>query len=256
MLRFPVSWIALLVLLVSAPAMGAKVEKLTPEQRYELGQRYMKRGYYTKALEQFNRIRNYYRDDPYAVRAELAIADLHYKKAEWDQARLAYEEFQRLHPRNDELDYVVYRVGLCLWKKAPAIAGRDQTWTRQAVNAWSGFEARFPESDLLPDVSRRLQAGRDRLARKEFIIGRFYARRGADRAVIGRMQAMLKTYPQAADRDKALALLGAALANNGDLDEARQALEQLGAIEGSDRLAHELQRHIDSAARLSGVPEN
>lgn len=237
------------LLLLAWPAWSAKVERLTPEQRYELGQRYMKRGYYTKALEQFNRIRNYYRDDPYAVKAELAIADLHYKKAEWDQARLAYEEFQRLHPRNEELDYVVYRIGLCLWKKAPSVAARDQTWTRQAVDAWSGFEARFPGSDLIPEATRRLEEGRNRLARKEYIIGRFYYRRGADRAAIGRLRGVLAVYPQSEDAARALAMLGMAQARSGDLDGARKSLEDLKARPDSGRQVRRLERAIEKESR-------
>ena len=74
--------------LLPGDAVAAK-KQLTVQDMYELGLRYMKRGYYVKALEQFNRVRNYHRDDPYAVKAELAIADVYYQKNEWDQARLA-----------------------------------------------------------------------------------------------------------------------------------------------------------------------
>ncbi len=41
----------------STPAHSAR-RKLTVQDQYELGLRYLKRGYYVKALEQFNRIRN------------------------------------------------------------------------------------------------------------------------------------------------------------------------------------------------------
>jgi outer membrane protein assembly factor BamD len=218
---------ALILALQPAPAHAARGERLGPAERYELGQRYMKRGYYTKALEQFNRVRNYHRDDPHAVLAELAIADLYFKKAEWDQARLAYEDFQRLHPHHEQADYVVYRMGLCLWRKAPSVAARDQVWTRQAVHAWSGFAARYPESELLPEVDEMLDEGRDRLAHKEFIIGRFYLRREAWVAAAGRFEGMLRHYPQAEDRPQALAYLGLCQAQQGDTEAARATLRKL-----------------------------
>jgi len=120
---------------------------MSAQEAYELGLRYLKNGSYTKALEQLNRVRTYYRDDPYALKAELAIADVQFKKNEWDSARVAYDEFQRAHPRYRDLDYVVYRLGLTLYRKAPTVAARDQTWTRQAVDTWTRFGARFPESD-------------------------------------------------------------------------------------------------------------
>ena len=89
----------------SAPAAAAG-SRLTAQQTYELGERFARRGVTNKALEQFNRVRTYFRDDPYALKAELAIAELHYKKQEWDAARLAYEDFLRAHPRYVDLDIV------------------------------------------------------------------------------------------------------------------------------------------------------
>jgi outer membrane protein assembly factor BamD len=238
--------LALFVLISPAPA-GAepRASRLTPEERYELGLKYMRRGYYTKALEQLNRVRNYHRDDPCAVLAELAIADLYFKKAEWDQARVAYEDFQRMHPHHEKIDYVVYRAGLCLWRKAPSVAARDQVWTRQAVNTWAGFAARYPESGLLPDVQEKLAEGRDRLAHKEYLVGRFYWRRDAWRAAGGRFEGLLRTYPQATDRASALMLLGLCQAHQGDIAAARATLRQLGQEGIAGRKVAELARLVE-----------
>jgi outer membrane protein assembly factor BamD len=209
----------------------------------------MKRGYYTKALEQFNRIRNYNRDDPVALKAELAIADLYFKKGEWAQARMAYEEFQRMHPRNADLDYVVYRIGLTLWKEAPAVAARDQSSTRQAVDVWSGFQARFPSSPHAEDCGKALEKGRNRIARKEFIIGQFYYRRGAWKAVIGRIEPMLAQHPQATVRPDALEILAEAHLQLGDTTRAMEALASLRAIEGQAERARRLERRLDAIRR-------
>ena len=90
----------------ASPALAAR-ERMSAEDAYSLGLRYLKRGYYQKALEQFQRVRTYFRDDPYALKAELAIADLHFKKNEWDSARLAYEDFMRAHPRYKDLRSII-----------------------------------------------------------------------------------------------------------------------------------------------------
>jgi len=221
-----------LLLLASAaapsPAQAAR-KQLSVQQQYELGLKYLKRGYYVKALEQFNRIRNYHRDDPYAVKAELAIADVHYKKNEWDQARLAYQDFMRLHPRHPDLDYVVFRIGASLYKKAPRITGRDQTFTRQAVNAWVGFDSRFPDSEYRDEVTEQLAVGRDRLARKELQIAHFYERRAAWKAVEGRARGLLETWPDTPYAVESLALLAVAHAWQGEDAEATAVLERLKA---------------------------
>ena len=244
--------LAFLASAVHAPAYAGSKRTMTPQERYELGQRYLKRGYYTKALEQFNRIRNYNRDDPYALKAEIAIADLHFKKSEWDQARVAYEDFKRLHPHHEDLDYVTYRIGLCLWKKAPAVAARDQSWTRQAVNTWAGFEVRFPDSEYLDEVREYLQKGRNRLARKELLIARFYWRRKAWRAAMGRLEGLLRDYPGSPDRPRVLAMLVVAYYNEGDPKAAGQALQLLQQADEASRWLRMVSRRVP-LDRLEGL---
>jgi len=217
----------LLLLALSGCAHMGSRERQTVVQQYDLGLKYMKRGQYVKALEQFNRLRNYHRDDPLAVKAELAIGDVYFKKAEWDQARMAYEDFARMHPRHADLDYVVYRVGMSMYQKAPKKAGRDQTWTRQSVNSWSGFSSRFPDSEYRDEVDTKLNECRERLAVKELWIARFYQRRKAWKAVTSRTEGLLKSYPGSDASTDGLALLAEAAAWQGHSDKARVAVEQL-----------------------------
>lgn len=224
-----VTLFAALVVTVPAPAEAKEKKELTPAERYELGLRQMRRGYYTKALENFNRIRNYYRDDPISMKAELAIADVYYKKRDFEQARLAYEDFSRLHPRHDNLDYVTFRIGMCLYQRAPKLAGRDQTATRQAVNVWAGFEARFPESSLYPEVSKLLERGRNRLASREFFVATYYADKDAWLAARRRLTGVLDRYPTTDTTPRSLALLSEAFHQWGMVDEAQATRDRLAA---------------------------
>lgn len=226
------------------PAAEAAPKAVTAEEVYALGLKYLKRGYYTKALEQFNRVRTFFRDDPYSLKAELAIADIHYKKNEWDQARVAYEDFMRAHPRYAELDVVVYRLGMTLYKKAPIIPDRDQTWTRQVVTTWAGYAARFPESTHRDEVERLLGKARGRLAEKEFRVAAFYERRNAWTAVTGRIEPLLRTWPEYGGRAAALELLGTAHHHLGNVDAAAAAMETLRADFPGSQEAAGLQRTL------------
>ena len=231
---------ALLVLamLTGCGHLGAR-ERQTVAQQYELGLKYMGRGQYVRALEQFNRVRNYHRDDPHAVKAELAIGDVYFKKAEWDQARMAYEDFARMHPRHPDLDYVVYKVGMSMYKKAPKASGRDQTWTRHSVNAWSGFSGRFPQSTYGAEVESKLSECRERLADKELRIAHFYRRRKAWGSVVGRTEGLVRNYPQAQATQRGLALLAEASAWQGDKAKAELAITKLRSLDSAaaDRAA-------------------
>jgi outer membrane protein assembly factor BamD len=189
----------------------------------------MRRGYHTKALESFNRVRNYHRDDPVSVKAQLAIADLQFQRGDYEQAKFTYEEFAALHPRHEDLDYVTWRIGQSIWKGAPKLAGRDQTSTRQAVTVWTGFDARFPDSEHREQVDRLLENGRERLARKELFVARFYARRESWGSVRGRAEYLLRKYPDVPEAEEALAMLGTSLHAWGQLEEAKGVRERLAA---------------------------
>lgn len=239
----------LCVLTLATPEARAERPRMSAQEAYELGLRYLKSGSYTKALEQLNRVRTYYRDDPYALKAELAIADVHFKKNEWDAARVAYDEFQRAHPRYRDLDYVVYRLGLTLYRKAPTVAARDQTWTRQAVDTWTRFGVRFPESDWRDDVATDLGKARARLARKELIVARFYARREAWQSVVGRIEPLLRNYPESPDKIEAMGLLGQAYAGLGQIELAQAAAERLKVEAPGSRALRRVERAIAAAQK-------
>jgi outer membrane protein assembly factor BamD len=239
-------WILLLLwMMITSPLRTAHADVEAPSvaEQYDLGLKFLRRGYYVKAMEQFNRIRNYHRDDPYAVLAELAIADLYYEKGEWDQARLAYMDFQRSHPRHEELDYVVYRIGMSLYRKAPKISARDQIWTRQTVNQWTGYGTRFPDSEYREEVEEMLFECQERLAKKELVIARFYEGRDAWKAVQGRTEGLLHGWPSSEYIPEALELLAQAQAWQGESEAARATQAKLVEIDPS--LGADLGARID-----------
>lgn len=244
------SVLALLIGLL-APAAAAPKNPPTAEELYEQGLRQMRRGYYTKALESFNRVRNYHRDDPVSVKAELAIADLYFKKGDFEQAKFAYDEFAQLHPRHENLDYVTWRIGYSVYKRAPKFAGRDQTATRTAVNTWTGFDARFPDSKYLDDVQRLLGKSRERLADKELFIARFYARKDAWGAVRGRTEYVVRRFPDLPEVAPALSWLGASLHAWGEVDEAQRVRAKLAEQYPDSPWLHRLDRKL---AKPPGEP--
>lgn len=199
---------------------GAQSRESTASALYDKGLKAMRRGYYTKALEHFNRVRNYHRDDPVSMLAELAIADLYYKQSDYEAARFAYEDFARLHPRHKDLDYVNYQIGNCHYERAPTWAGRDQLATEQAVKVWAGYSARHPDSAYLSVVDEKLTISRDRLAEKELKVAQFYARRGGWMAVQKRTERVLLAYPDSQHTAAALALLSEAYHRYGEPDRA------------------------------------
>lgn len=212
----------------------------TAQEAYDKGQKYAKRGYYTKAMEQFNIVRNYYRDDPLAELSELAIADMYYKKAEWDLARYSYDDFRRRYPRHEKVDYVTYQIGMSLYKKAPRWPGRDQKWTEQTIGVWQGFEKQYPSSEYSTEVQEKREECLERLAKKELQIAEFYARRKAWDAVRRRAEGLIQDYPESKYLGDGYALLVVAYIGLEDREAASVALERLALTD--PEMAEKLQQ--------------
>jgi outer membrane protein assembly factor BamD len=211
----------------------AAPESLSVQEQYDLGQKYLKRGYYTKAIEQFNIIRNYYRDDPMAQMAELAIADVYFKKSEWDLARYSYDDFRRRYPKHEKVDYATYQIGLTFYKKSPRFAGRDQSWTVQAVYSWQNFEKYFPGSEYQQDVIEKRTECLERLAKKELIIAEFYERREAWDSVRRRSEGLVQAYPDSEYIPDAYELLFVSYWSLGDTEAAQLSLLRLQELDSN-----------------------
>jgi outer membrane protein assembly factor BamD len=221
---------------------------MSAEDRYNSGLRFMKRGYYTRALEELHKVRNYHRDSPFSLLAQLAIGDLYYSKGDYVQARYTFEEFANYHPRHEKLDYVTYKIGLSIYKRSPKAAGRDQSSTRSALNVWSGYATRFPDSEHRDQVNELLVQCRNRLAVKELWIAQFYERRGAWRAVRSRTETLLKRYPNSEHAPEALSLLGVALHSWGNANEAQHIRAQLAEQFPESRYLSTLDRELSKPA--------
>jgi len=245
----------LLLLALSLPAAAKpkddQRDPMSAEALYEQGLRQMRNGYHTKALESFNRVRNYHRDDPVSLKAALAIADLHFKKGDYTQAQFAYKEFAKLHPDHENLDYVTWRIGLSIDKGAPRFAGRDQTATREAVNVWTGFESRFPDSAYVPNVEKFLTRNRERLSAKELYIAKFYAKKDAWGAVRGRAEGLVRRYPDTSHVPVALVYLGKSLHAWGYTEQALDVRARLAEVEPAGSTLRRLDRAL---SRPPGTP--
>jgi len=210
-----------------------------PQEIFDHAKLMVKRGLYDKAMVDYQELRNFHRDDPLSVQAQLGVADMQFQKAEYEEARYAYEEFATYHPRHPLMDFVTWRIGECIWKRSPKLAGRDQSTTRSAVNTWTGFERRFPESEYTEEVKKRLQKGFDRLAAKELFVAKFYEKREAWVAVEGRARGLLIRYPESTLAEDAKAMMAVAYHQLGRTDDAAQMRERLVAEHpGSTLLAH------------------
>lgn len=222
-------------LLLAGPAFGAKepppkkpalTEHDQAEALYKKADKSFTRGYYDDAIAQFEKLKNTYPFDHYAVEAELKIADAYYKKREFGDAADAYRTFAKLHPKHEKVDYATFRVGLSLFEEAPKSVDRDQSSTEKALEELRTFITEFPDSKYADEAAKKVGEGRDRLAAKELYVGQYYVKHHKWKAAVGRLESVVAHYPDSASAEEATFLLGEAQFRSGKKDEAKDTLTQ------------------------------
>ncbi len=160
---------------------------------------------------------------PYATLAELRTADTYFKKEEYEQAAIEYEEFLKRHPGHEESSYATYRLALTHYKlmRGP---DRDPTNTREALKWFQYFIENYPDSPLATEAYEKMSECRNRLAKREIYIGKFYAKRKNYKAAAHRYNVVVNEYSDTNAFKKALYLLGDSYFKMGDSALAKQTL--------------------------------
>ena len=199
---------------------------------------------YPKAIESFQEVIDNYPYSEYSLLSELAIADIHFEREEYDEASSYYHDFVELHPNHPKVAYALYRNGLCSYNQMRA-ADRDQAATREAVAQFRALLERFPSSEMTPDARLRLAECEDRLATQIIDIADFYYAQDDYHSAARRYEQALTTYPAHTDRARSMTRLGISLARLHQVERAKDALRRALQLEPDDDLRELAQTELD-----------
>jgi outer membrane protein assembly factor BamD len=155
------------------------------------------------ARQYFKQLVETYTASTYRPDAKLAIGDTYLGEGTSEALVLAineFTEFLSFYPTNKRADYAQYKIGLAHFRQMRK-PERDQTETRDAIQQFRTFIARYPSSDLLPEVQAKLREARDRLDDSDYLVGYFYYRQKWYPGAIDRFQSVLKDDPDYTRRD-------------------------------------------------------
>ncbi|RJQ80112.1 MAG: outer membrane protein assembly factor BamD [Desulfobacteraceae bacterium] len=165
-------------------------------------------GNYKDALDAFGQLKDWYPFSKYAILAELKIADAHYHLEEYPEAVAAYEEFERLHPRNEAAPYVIYQIGRCYFEQIDTI-DRDQGAAQKALETFRRLMRQYPHDPYAQRASDHIVRCLQNLAGHEFHIGRFYFKQKQYAAALHRFLTVIHQYPDVGYHDLALQYIAA-----------------------------------------------
>jgi outer membrane protein assembly factor BamD len=174
--------------------LGSRVSEKSPADLMREGISSFESEDYGNAVESFQKVKDRYPYSKLAVYAELKLADSRFKRNEIDEAIEAYREFERLHPKNKTIPYVIYQQGMCNFTRLNTV-DRDQTNTEIALKDFRRLEKRFPDDIYSLKAKRNIKKCLTSLAEHELYVGRFYFKSKQYMAALKRFEYLISHYP-------------------------------------------------------------
>ena len=195
-----------ILMLLSACAWSQPDEEKTAEELIKQGIADFDEGKYQAAIDSFEQLRDWYPFSKYAILAELKVADAYYQMDSYSDAIFAYEEFEQLHPRNEAIPYVIYRIGRCYFNQIDTI-DRDQSNAVKALETYRRLVQQYPNDAYAAMARSDMLSCYKSLSGHEFYVGVFYYKNKNYKAARERFKAVIEKYPDVGYHYKALTYL-------------------------------------------------
>lgn len=170
-------------------------EQLPPEaQLTARALEYFQKERYQLAEEEFQKIRDRYPFSPYATVAELRLADCKYYRGIYEEAIPLYQDFEKLHPTNEAIPYVIFQIGSCYYNLMDT-PDRDQAATKNMIETYERLITRYPDSPFTLEAEKRIKEGRALLAEHEWVVAKWYFRTDQLPQGVKRLENIIALYP-------------------------------------------------------------
>ena len=155
------------------------------------------------SVKAYTDLKDWYPFSKYAILAELKIADSHFHLKEYDEAVAGYEEFEKMHPKNDAIPYVIYQNGLCWFEQMETI-DRDSSPAKNSLIQFDRLISRFPESEYVGKAKEKMAECVSSISGHELNIANFYLKTKQYKAALKRYEYIVENYPDSEESREAL----------------------------------------------------
>jgi outer membrane protein assembly factor BamD len=186
------------------------------ERLYAEAKKSLENGYYSRAAEYYEFLETRFPFGVYGQQALLDLAFVYYKIEKYDESISACNRFIRLYPQNPHVDYAYYLRGLVNFNRGKGftdrilpvdLSQRDPSSALQAFQDFSELGKKFPDSQYMDDVQKRMVYLRNILAEHEINVANYYMRRGAFIAAVNRARYVVENYPRTPSVPDALVIM-------------------------------------------------
>ena len=198
----------------------------TSDALFDEGMRYFNEKKYVRAIDAFVKVKTDHPFSPHVTPAELKIADAYYLNKQYVEAVAAFKEFQSLHPSNENIPFILYRLGQAHFDQFTA-TDRDQKNTEIAKSYFESVIANHSKSPYAAEAREKLAKCIDYLAEAEFNVASFYLQQEKYPAARDRFEEIVRRYRGTPTAIKSLFYLGEAYRKEKNSPRAALAYEAL-----------------------------
>lgn len=172
----------------------------SPSEIYAFVQKDLHKNNYKGAIKSLLALNNRYPFGPYAQPVQLNLIYAYYKSANFPLAKSSIDRFLHLNPTHPNVDYVLYIRGLTNMELDESAlqkffgidrSDRNPEHALAAFHDFTQLIRGYPKSQYAVDARKRLIYLKERLAKHELFVIKYYDKRGAYIAVVRRVEKML-----------------------------------------------------------------
>lgn len=166
----------------------------TPEGAFKIAKEFEDAERFEIAIQKYTDVKNKFPYSSFATLAELAVADVQYKRESYPEAQIAYQNFRDLHPKHAKIDYVIFRIGMSYFLQLPETIDRDLSLATDAIYSFNEIIKSYPNSEFLREAKEKREQSYVMLAQKELYIADFYFKQKKYDSALTRYESAYKKY--------------------------------------------------------------
>lgn len=203
---------------------------------YNQAKENLENGNFSAAAQVLSTIDSKFPFGPLSHQVQLDLIYAYYKSGNVDQTLATIDRFIRLNPNHVDVEYALYMRGVVNMEQDSNLfqeifqvdrSDRDPSKSKEAFEDFRRLVENHPDSKYATDAKQRMLHIKDRLAKYEIAVARFYMRREAWVAAANRGRYVLEHFPDTPQVQPALEIMIASYDNLGLDDLKGNAIKTL-----------------------------
>ncbi|MBF0590540.1 MAG: outer membrane protein assembly factor BamD [Nitrospirae bacterium] len=233
------------VFMLSCSSKDIKPPYTDEKDSYERAVKLIEDKKYTDGRDLLTEVINRDRTKTYAPLAQLKIAESYIKD---DESTLAIEEYRKFlssYPDNRYAPNAQYQIAALTFSQ---IEGADRGYkaAESAIKEFKKLAELYPRNPYRDVIELRLQKCRNVLAEHEFYVGKFYLKKGAFKAAIGRFNTVMEKYSDFTAISEVYYHMAVSYKGLKDKDKAREYFQKVMEVAKEDKLRKDAQKGLNS----------